>query len=94
MAFGRGRRSGKLAVCQNRRPGCLSTLNFFVKIPPLVKNTRGEKVGKPSKSVGLLYVNRPVYRIPAALPERAVEKSVENVEKFGISTSIPGFSTP
>lgn len=63
---------------------------IFVKITPLVKNTRGEKVRILSEQVEFDYVNQnelcnciPMWKSP-------VEKPVDSVEKFRVSTGIQG----
>ncbi len=58
---------------------------------PLVKTTRGEKVGKMSKGAGFTYVNQNEFIRCMTLWKRVVEKPVENVEKFRDFTAFPGF---
>ncbi len=81
--------ASKLAFCSN--PFSLSRPHLFGKMMPLVKTTRGEKVGKRSKGVELIYVNQNEFPVCMFLWKEPVEKPVENVEKFCISTAKPGF---
>jgi hypothetical protein len=54
-----------------------------------VKNTRSEKVGNLSKDVEKYYVNKNEFHSCIPLWKRLVEKSVDNVEKFCVSTENP-----
>ena len=47
-------------------------------------------MGKGSDSVDFDYVNRFAYPLFSSLWKEVVEKPVENVEKCGFSTGIPG----
>ena len=55
----------------------------------IVKNRNCEKVGKMSKDVAKCYVNTNEFHKCIPLWKSLVEKSVDNVEKFGVSTANP-----
>ncbi len=62
--------------------------HFLYAKKSLVKNTRGEKVGTLSEAVEIHYVNRKETSAACTFHSQPVEKSVESVENFEISTGI------
>jgi len=67
----------------------LSSPFFYTHRSGVVKNTTKEKVRTLSNIVEIRYVNQNNAIIFYSTDPRAVEKPVESVEKYGLSTGFP-----